>query len=139
VRFAPVSFIGLPQGRDAVKGKDYEAWAGQYIHFPCAEQVSGRELYAARCGVLHTFTPDSDLSRTKQARRIVYINAHTPEVSYDANEPENIVVMSVQGLYKAFVTGVQQYLADLHSDKAREAQAIARLGTMFHDVQRHTI
>jgi hypothetical protein len=97
--------------------------------------VTGLELYAARCGVLHTFTPDSDLSRDNKARRIVYVNDHKPEISYDPAEPENIVVMSLHGFYRAFVTGVQQFLADLHSDKWREQLALTRLSAMFHEIE----
>jgi len=129
-----MAFMSLPAEKNSVTRKDYIAWAEQYIHFPCTGQVTGLELYGARCGVLHTFTPDSELTRDNKARRIVYINHHTPEVSYDPSEPEDIVVMSVHGLYKAFLAGVQQFLADLLLDKSREALALTRLDAMFHDV-----
>jgi hypothetical protein len=129
-----MAFMSLPAGRDSVTRKEYVAWAEKYIRFSSAVQVTGLELYAARCGVLHTFTPDSDLSRDNKVRRIVYVNRHTPVVSYDPNEPANIVLMSVHGLYEAFVAGVQQFLSDLHADKASEAAALVRLDTMFHEI-----
>ena len=129
-----MAFMSLPAGQDGVTRKDYIAWVEKYLRFPCAEQVTGLDLYAARCGLLHTFTPESDLSRNKRARPIVYINHRTPEISYDPNEPENIVVMSVEGLYNSFFTGVQKFLSDLHADKNRDAQVLARLDTMFHDI-----
>jgi len=84
--------------------------------------------------VLHTFTPDSDLSRDGKARRIIYVDQHTPEVSYDATVASDVVLVSVHGLYKAFVDGVQQFLKDLHSDAAREPLALERLDKMFHDM-----
>jgi hypothetical protein len=130
-----MTFVNLPAGQNGVTRKEYIIWAEQYIHFPCIQQVTGLELYAARCGVLHTFTPDSDLSRDNKARRIVYVNHHTPEITYDPAEPENIVVMSAHGFYRAFVTGVQQFLADLHSDREREQLALTRLSAMFHDIR----
>ena len=34
--------------------------------------VSGLDLYAARCGVLHTYTMDSRLSTEGKAKRILY-------------------------------------------------------------------
>jgi hypothetical protein len=129
-----MTFMNLPAGQTGSTRKDYIAWAEQYIRFPCHEQLTGVELYAARCGVLHTFTPDSDLSRKGKARRIVYVNQHTPEVRYDAAVASDVVVVSVHGLYTAFVNGVQQFLKDLRTDSARETLALERLDKMFHDM-----
>jgi len=129
-----MTFMNLPAGQTGSTRKDYIAWAEQYIRFPCHEKVTGVELYAARCGVLHTFTPDSDLSREGKARRIFYIDQHTPEVSHDAAVASDVVVVSVHGLYTAFENGVRQFLKDLHTDAARETLALERLDKMFHDI-----
>lgn len=129
-----MAFINLPPEKEAVTRMDYVAWVDQYIKFPCAEQVKGIELYAARCGVLHTFTPDSELSRKNKVRRIIYVSAHTPEVSYNPSVAEDVVLLSVYGFFTAFIDGVQQFLGDLQKDKERETQGLKRIHAMFHEI-----
>ena len=53
-------------------GERFEKWVDRYMlkgkPLPC----TARELYAARCAVVHTFTPDSDLSKAGKARVVAY-------------------------------------------------------------------
>jgi len=56
-------------------GERFESWATQWLlpylgaSYP---EISARDLYAARCAVLHTMTGDSDLSRKGKAKRVMY-------------------------------------------------------------------
>jgi hypothetical protein len=129
-----MAFMSLPEGKNAVTRKNYLGWAEQYIRFPCREQVTGLELYAARCGVLHTFTPDSELSRENRVRRIIYVSHHMPEVSYDAVVARNVVLVSVEGLFEAFTKGMEQFLEDLLADSAKRELSLKRLAEMFHHI-----
>src|SRR5271167_3287926 len=43
-------------------------WVGENMLKTYPLPCTALELYAARCGVLHTFTPDSELSRHGKAR-----------------------------------------------------------------------
>jgi hypothetical protein len=47
-------------------------WVDRYLLNAKPLTCTALELYAARCGLLHTFTPDSRLSSEGKARRICY-------------------------------------------------------------------
>jgi len=47
-------------------------WVERYLFPQRRLACSAPELYAARCGVLHTFTADSRMARRGDARRVVY-------------------------------------------------------------------
>src|SRR6266436_3571681 len=50
--------------------KSFIDWTSRYLLSTNRLSCSAVELYAARCGLLHTFTPNSKLSSDKKARRI---------------------------------------------------------------------
>jgi hypothetical protein len=60
-----MAFLNMPSRQQDVTGKDFISWADRYISFPCREQVSGLDLYGARCGVLHAHGIKSKLSRAR--------------------------------------------------------------------------
>ena len=47
-------------------------WVDTYMLPNGALQFSSIDLYAARCGIVHAFSAESDLSRNGKARKIVY-------------------------------------------------------------------
>src|SRR5271155_2141189 len=57
--------------RDATKGS-FMNWVNNYLLKAKALRCTAIDLYAARCGLLHTFSPDSRLSFEGKARRICY-------------------------------------------------------------------
>jgi hypothetical protein len=70
------------------------------------------ELYAARCGILHTFTPDSDLSRKGSVRKIIYAwgTAKAEDLSKAANLLERAeVAIHISELIESFREGLASY------------------------------
>lgn len=53
-------------------GKRFMAWVDQYLLKATPMDCTAADLYAARCGIVHTLSPDSDLSDKGKARRICY-------------------------------------------------------------------
>jgi hypothetical protein len=71
------------------------------------------ELYAARCGVLHTFTPDSDLSRNGKVRMIAYAwgNASAGDLQEAGQRlGRTEVAVHVSDLVASFRAGLVSYL-----------------------------
>jgi hypothetical protein len=55
--------------------QNFELWVNSWLmpHMHArGSDITATDLYAARCGVLHTLTADSDLSNNGHARRILY-------------------------------------------------------------------
>jgi len=90
------------------------------------------ELYAARCGLLHTFTPESELSRKGSVRRINY--------AWGASKVEDLaettkalqrteVAVHVRELVDSFRAGLASYIEDVRQnpDRLRRVEKFASL------------
>jgi len=64
--------LSRPADNSEVMKPDFVNWAERYMKCEELLAVSGLDLYAARCGILHTYTMDSRLSTTGRAKPILY-------------------------------------------------------------------
>ncbi len=103
----------------------FESWVSTWLLpelMPFAPTVTPTDLYAARCGVLHTLTGDSDLSTAGQARRFVYAwgTAKASELEAiirEANQPSH-VAMHYNDLHTALVRATERFLESANNDPA---------------------
>jgi hypothetical protein len=98
-----------PEGNDNVTRSDFVCWAEKFMDCRQRLGVSGLDLYGARCGVVHTYSPDSDVHRTGKAKRIMY--SWGTKETYDANSrvqecgmPE--VFIKIEVLFDEFLHGI---------------------------------
>ena len=129
-----MAYLNLPDGELDVTRSDFEMWADEYIRFPCEEQVSGLELYGARCGMLHTHTIVSGLSRQRKVRQIGYMNKSVPEVRYNPAVSKDLVMVSVEGLAEAFFAGVDRFLIEAFADEDKARVVEQRMRTLAHQL-----
>lgn len=96
-------------------------WTERYLLTAKGLTCAAMDLYAARCGLLHTFTPNSQLSSDKKARRICYSwgksRGEDLQRSIDlANKVDEYVAVKVEELFAAWCEGVLIFTAELESD-----------------------
>lgn len=103
-------------------GPSFTFWVDRYVlkdrQLPC----TSIELYAARCGILHTLTPESDLARAGKARHIVYAWGSGAPLDLQKaarRMATDIVVLHIEDLRWAFLEGTKLWFQDIHSDTAR--------------------
>src|SRR5262245_13001345 len=60
--------LAMPDGRTEVRRQDFVEWAQKYIRFPGKHQLTGMELYGARCALLHQYGTESRSSREGKCR-----------------------------------------------------------------------
>jgi hypothetical protein len=92
------------------------------------------ELYAARCGILHTFTADSDLSRKGKVRPVIYAwgNAHAADLSEASRRlGRTEVAVHLRDLIDSFRNGLAAYLEELGHKPDRMRQVEKRAGLWF--------
>jgi hypothetical protein len=46
-----MAFLNMPANQTEVTRKDFINWAEKYLKFPCKAQLTGVDLYGARCGI----------------------------------------------------------------------------------------
>ena len=108
-----MAYLGMPENQLNVKGKDFIAWCDRYIRFSGSEQVTGRELYSARCGMVHTFGVESNLTRDKNVRKIGYMDQCDPPILFRPELENGLLLMSIDALAAAFYSGIDRCLIDL--------------------------
>jgi hypothetical protein len=104
-------------------GSRFEYWVERYMLNGRTLNCSARDLYAARCAVVHTFTPTSDLSKNGKARVIGY--AFGPAEVEKLDQAGVLlgrtgqVNVHVGELIKAFRLGFADYMKEVEGDPIR--------------------
>lgn len=127
-----MAFLGMPEGQEDVSRADFISWANRYVRFPCREQLSGADMYGARCGMLHNYSAYSRMTRNGECRIVGYMDKSVPEVRYNSGVSKELVLVSVPALAEAFFRGVDQFLIDLFSDGGRAQLGEERLRKLVH-------
>lgn len=127
-----MAYLNMPEAQEGVTPSDFEQWVDSYIHFPCQKSVSGLELYGARCGILHTHSITSRLSRQGKVRQVGYMDKSVPEVSYNPSVSEDLVLVSIEAFAEAFFSGVDKFLVELFANREKAPIAEQRLRMLVH-------
>jgi hypothetical protein len=116
-------------------------WTDDYLLGDQALPCTALDLYAARCGILHTFSPESDLLKKGQVRRILY--AWGTACVDDLRQTIKLlgrsdIALHISALKIAFRNAVAAYLQELEKDKTRgqhvEAEASLWLSNMDPEI-----
>lgn len=90
-------------------------WVNNWMLKDGKLKCTAEELYAARCGVLHTLTPNSSLSKNKGVRKIAYAwgKAKTETLVESISElsmESEIASIHIDDLFTSFKEGLANYL-----------------------------
>jgi hypothetical protein len=119
-------------------------WVEKYILPNSTLPCTALELYGARCGLLHNYSPTSDLSSAREVRRIFYtwrpsqvddlVNLISLDVEMKAKlgkDAEQIVAVQAEDLLSALQTGIDKFLLDVANDQQTAARAYAKADDMM--------
>ena len=108
--------LSRPIDADDTTREHFAAWCDRYLQ---STQVLGCEsvdLYAARCGVLHTYGHESRLGRQGRARSLVYEWRQGPRADASVPLPEDAIVIAVEALHSALGDAIKEFLRDSETD-----------------------
>lgn len=108
-----MAFLGMPSEKTYVMRSDFIAWAEQCVRSPFREEVSARDLYGARCSVLHGGAA-SRLSQSDECKTLRH-----SELRFDESLSSKVVIAPVGDLVRTFFTGIDQFLLDVSRDEER--------------------
>ena len=125
------------RGASKMVQASFTDWVDRYIGPEKALGCTALDLYGARCGVVHTFTPVSTLFRTGKAKKVIY--AWLPSRVDDLRDMTGMLpsageYVAIQGdsLIEAFGSGVKAFLGDINQLPTEELQAItAKIFTLM--------
>jgi hypothetical protein len=113
-------------------------WVDRYLLQARPLACTAVDLYAARCGLLHTLTPDSQLSSQGRARRICYAwgqarVADIQRVIDTSNKNSEYVAVHVEELYEAWRLGLLAFTQEIENDPARSSRVYAKAKQFFSE------
>ncbi len=128
--------LNRPEGKEEGTRKDFKDWCDKYILHKKQLACSANDLYAARCGVVHSYSSQSTLTRNKEALEIVYSwGKQSPEplqtilksIDYPAH------VIHIETLVELFKSGVHEFLEDVGNSDTHVKLVVGRAATLFKD------
>ena len=116
-----IASIELKKGNNKTS---FMHWADAYLIPAGSLDCTSLELYSARCGILHTMTAESDLSRSGQARAIYYswgdADPEQLNAAIEMSEAKGTaLVLNVEHLSDTFMAAVFKWAHEVRQDAAR--------------------
>ena len=124
--------LGLPSDREKSTRNDYAAWCDKYLIFNSKNKVTGLEWYAARCGFLHNYTAESNLSNDGKVRMLSYYSDDKgSDIIYQPTESPDLVLIKTERLIEVFFKGLDLFIVDLYKN-VDHSVIENRFNKMFH-------
>jgi hypothetical protein len=126
-----VSWLASSSESESVS-KRFQSWVDQYL---LAENkninCTSEELYAARCGMVHTLSSQADLHRRKGVRRISYswgnVEASLLQTRIVESElADKLVAVHVSDLTAGLRLGTARFFEDVASDAALQKRILEK-------------
>ena len=118
-----MAYLAMPDGQQDVRQDDFTMWADRYIHFPGNVQLTGADLYGARCAMLHSFGAQSKTSRNGQCRVILWMGEADPVIIFRPELQPGYIFVSSVALRDALFEGMDRFLVDLYKNpNSKEAK-----------------
>jgi len=111
-----LSALTRPIGNPDTDREVFKTWVEDYLLPGSALRCSATDLYAARCGVVHTYSADSRLGREGAARPLVYQWRRGPAADEAAPLPAGTIVVEVEALHDAFRGAIEKFLISSETD-----------------------
>jgi hypothetical protein len=133
-----MGYLNMPEDRVHNTAQDFNLWVDKY-YLPNLGNKRCRaiDLYSARCGLLHSMSYESDLTRGRKARSIVYaLGNASVEVLERAAESlhRDDFVLHVDDMERALRIGLGAFLQDTSRDEKKLQIVMTRAHKMFASI-----
>ncbi len=130
-----LGWLGSPQGTASASRSTFITWCDKYLVASLSSSdgipITAIDLYAARCGVLHTSTPTSDLSSTGKAREICYQFGEVIGVNFFGSTPQDPVLLDVEHFALSFKEAALRFGDDFAANVSMASLVHSRANTFF--------
>jgi len=117
-------------------------WVTEFLLKSYPLSCTALELYAARCGVVHAFSPESDLSQRGVTRRLIYAwgNAKKSDLAEAAQRLNRTdVAVQVEELIEGFRRGLVSYREEVVRDPERRRRVEAGTDLWFVHMDQNSV
>ena len=125
----------------------FTEWVDKYLLPGSSLKCTALDLYGARCGLVHSYSTVSELSRSGRVTEIGY--AWKPKTALDleqlvqanldlhklaGSKGDYIVAVQVENLIESFRSGIQVFLRELEGNTSRAEAAYAKTAGVLTDL-----
>lgn len=147
--YSVIDIVSWLHSNDQSVKTRFTIWVEKYLLPGSKLTCSSLDLYAARCGVVHTSSSESDLSKMGKAKQIFYAWApsHVSELEtliklkatlaerLGTIEKEDIIAVQFEDLLAATRHGIEQFDRDLsQADEPTKVAVNTKAARFFGDV-----
>lgn len=123
-------------------GVRFKSWVNEWMLKKYPLPCNAEELYSARCGILHTLTPESNLTK-KGARQIVYAWGKAKWEDLESTRKivggDNFVSVRIDDVFSSYKNGFADFLNHLEDNKDLEDLFIIKANKHFAHMDIPTI
>jgi hypothetical protein len=120
------AMAGLTRPVDEVEtnGSHFRDWAQQYFLPFLGRPVTPAELWGARCGVIHAYSPESRVSRKSLGNTVIYKwrLGHRLDDPLLADRAKTSIVLEVEGLVEAFEKAINLFQEQIEAQPELKAR-----------------
>lgn len=129
-----IASLDRPAAKKKADRWNFTAWCENHMKSKSRLGLTGMDLYAARCGILHANSPDSEISRQGGARRIMYYWGDADpspgrELMKTLGLPEALI--KIEDILEAYTAGIGNFADALMRDANHADLVNKRSGAMF--------
>lgn len=120
--------LARPSENVESNSNDFRSWAEQYLLPGSKLACTAEELWAARCGLLHTYTPDSRSVRKGKAAKMLYVAGVLEESARPKSQfrTGDYVIVVSQDLFSAMSTAMQRFVDEMKNDANLSSRVLGR-------------
>jgi len=136
-----LGFLSAPPDVSGANRHTFLSWCDkyflQYVRSAENESVSAFDIYAARCGMLHTSMPITELERKGKAHQVWYRFKDTAGANFMMATPQRPMGLDIENLAVAFKFSGIMFIEEINQDRSGfqiaddRAQNILRWGRLI--------
>ena len=125
--------------------ENFKHWVSRYVTDGSDLRCTPEDLWAARCALLHKFTPDSDLSDKGKVRKLCYAwgNASILQlyaaIDSTPGTAQRFVGVHVNELFGQLCDGITRFLGDLDADPDLAKRVYDRSNRFYADLSKEVL
>jgi len=132
-----MAWLALPDDKETVRKTDFIEWVQRHGLDEAVSPCTPEELYGARCGFVHSYSPESTLSRAGAVREIVYMIGYgrrrmlQDEIKARGKETE-AVALHLADLREGLASAIEVFRSTIYSDDTLWRRVARRSSNFLH-------
>lgn len=123
-----MAFLSMPAGQAKQRRADFIAWVDEYLKAApkSTYQYDGRDVYGARCAMLHTYSIEADYhEQNAEVKKFGYHNGGRH--AYNAEINAHLVIIGINSLVHDFAGAVDAFMHAMIGDAALRERVAGRI------------